>query len=308
MNRSDKLWAALFVVFWSSGFVGAELGTRHASALQLLTWRFIVLALPAAAWLWWRRRRFRAGDVAVHAVVGLLGQVLYLTGVVAAAEQGVAAGTNALIASLQPVVTAIAAYFILAQPVGRLQVLGLAVGFGGVAIVVGGDYSAGGAPLWAFALPLGGMLSLVAATLLERRTRPASLSPVDAIAVQFTVAALGFTSAATLLGELAPPMTPAFWGSVAWVVLPAAIGGYGTYWVVVHRNGPTAVGTLLYLTPPVSALWAWAMFGETVPVATWIGLGVTGIGVVLALRHAPPQVQADRSETVPEPEPATAGR
>ncbi|THV41203.1 DMT family transporter [Glycomyces buryatensis] len=284
MRPTDRLFAGAFVVLWSSGFIGAELATRQAPALTVLNWRFLLLAAPAIAWILWRRKHFKARDVAVHVVIGLLAQVGYLYGVVMASELGVSPGTTALIASLQPLVTAAAAFLALGQTMRAAQIGGLAIGFAGVALVVSDDYTGGTASPWAYVLPLAAMLSLVSATILERRLRPRSLGPLDALAVQFTTTATAFAAISASAGQFAPVPTPQFWGAVAWVTILAGIGGYGTYWIVVRRNGATAAATLLYFTPPVTMLWAWAMFGTSIGAATWLGLAVTAVGVTLALR------------------------
>ncbi len=288
MTATDRLWAGAFVVLWSSGFIGAELATGHATSLTVLNWRFLVLAVPSALWLAHRFARLAARDVAVHAAIGLLAQVGYLYGVVAATELGVSPGTAALIASLQPAVTAAAAFLVLGERVRAVQIGGLAIGFAGVAMVVSADYSGSHAALWAFALPVGAMLSLVAGTILERRARPKTLGPLDALAVQFLTAAAAFAALSASTGHFAPTMTAGFWGAMAWVTLLAGLGGYGTYWIVVRRNGATAAATLLYLTPPVTMLWAWAMFGDRITAWTWAGLAVTSLGVALTLRRGDP--------------------
>ncbi|WP_306370321.1 DMT family transporter [Nocardiopsis sp. CC223A] len=285
------LLAAGLVVMWSSGFVGAELGTRHASAETLLAWRFLAIAAPLAAWCLWSRARSRGDrprqgrmtgrDAAGHAVVGALAQAGYLYGVFAAAEAGVAVGTVALIAALQPLVATALAVPLLGERVRPRQVVGLAVGLAGVGLVVGADLRApGAAPWWGYALPVGAMLSLVAATLLERRLRPGG-SPVRALAVQCGVSAVLFTALAAGTGTLAPPADPGFWAAVAWVVVLSTVGGYGLYWAALARFGVARVSALLYLTPPTTLLWSLSMFGDPVGAAALAGLAVCAIAVVL---------------------------
>jgi drug/metabolite transporter (DMT)-like permease len=284
LNQLDRLCASGFVLAWSGGFIGIELGTRHASPLTLLTWRFLILAVPAVIWLAHRRGDFRRFDIGIHVLIGLGAQVVYLSGISFAAQLGVAPGIVSLIAALQPIVMAIAAWRFLGEGIRGAQVLGLLVGLVGVGFVVAADLG-GGAPLWAFALPLGAMLGIVATTVLERRVRPDSLKPLDALAVQFLVGAAAFTALAAVNGQLAPPLTQGFWAGVALTVVLAGLGGYGLYWAVVRRIGPNTASTLLYLTPPTTLLWAWLMFGETLTGGAWIGLGLTAVGVVLALRR-----------------------
>ena len=129
-RRTDlvtPLLAVGLVVMWSSGFVGAELGTRYAPSTTLLAWRFLLVAAALAAWCLWRGSRMRRRDLALHSLVGLLAQAGFLYGVVAAAEHGVSAGTSALVAALQPMVATALAIPLLGESVRGRQILGLAV-------------------------------------------------------------------------------------------------------------------------------------------------------------------------------------
>jgi drug/metabolite transporter (DMT)-like permease len=284
VNALDRCYATCFVLAWSGGFIGVELGTRDAPALTLLTWRFLVLALPAVIWIAYRRRRFIRRDLRIHLAIGSLAQVAYLSGIAYAAQVGVAPGIVSLIAGLQPLIMAVAAAMFLSEPTGPLQTLGLFIGLAGVALVVSVD-GGGAAPLWAYALPLGSVLSLVAATTIERRTRPDSLSQMDSLAVQFLLAAVAFTVFTAAGRSLRPAHTPDFWAGVLLTVFLAGIGGYGLYWVVVRRSGATTASSLLYLTPPATLLWAWLMLGDEVTGKAWVGLAVSALGVTLALRR-----------------------
>lgn len=275
------LLAAGLVVMWSSGFVGAELGTRHAPATTVLAWRFLIVGGLLLAWCLWRGMRMGTRDLALHAGIGALAQAGYLYGVVAAAEAGVAAGTSALVAALQPMVAAALAVPLLGERVRGRQVLGLAVGLAGVGLVVGSDLlHPGAAPWWAYALPFGAMLSLVAATLVERRTRPGG-SLLEALAVQCGVSAVLFTALAGATGTLIPPADPGFWGAVAWVVVLSTLGGYGLYWANLARTSVARVSALLYLTPPTTLLWTWLMFGDPVGAGALAGMGVCVLAVWL---------------------------
>lgn len=283
MRPIDRIYAAAFVVAWSGGFIGIELGTRHGSALSLLTWRFLVLAVPSLLWLVLRRVRCDRRVLGAHFAIGTLAQVGYLSGVALAAQFGVAPGVVSLIAGMQPIVMAVAAALLLDETIRRLQIVGLGIGFAGVALVVSADGFNSKAPLWAFTLPLLAVLSLVAATVIERRVKPQGLGPIDALAVQFLFAAVVFTLASAIGGDLAPSPAPGFWAGVIWTVVLAGIGGYGLYWVVVRRSGATTASSLLYLTPPTTMLWAWLMFGDRLALTSWIGLAVAAVGVLLAL-------------------------
>lgn len=292
--RSGSVSAAAlpagFVVMWSSGYIGARLCGDAAPVVTVMVWRFALVALGMSTGLWLLRRARRRRDgheaqrrplaggreVAAHAVIGLLGQVIYIWANVGAVVAGVGAGTAALIAALQPIAAGAAADPILGERVSPRQWLGLAVGLVGVGIAVGGDLtSSDPAPAWAYALPLVGMIALVAASLVERATTAARTPLLEALTVQTAVSAVVFAVAALASAEVLPPpdQLEAFAIAVAWFVVLSTFGGYGFYWLTLRRHGLTRLSSMLYLTPPTTMLWAWLMFGDPVGLRALAGLG-----------------------------------
>lgn len=275
--------SAGLVAFWSSGFIGAELGTREAAADTLLMWRFLAAAaLFCGGWLLLRRRRLPRRALGEQAVIGALSQGGYLGAIVWAVGLGVPAGSAALIAALQPLAAGALAGPLLGETVSRRQWAGLAVGLAGVALVVRDDLGgAGAAPPWAYALPFAGMAALLGASFLERRAR-SPLPPADALPVHVLVSAVLFGAVALAGGRGAPPAGGGFWLAVAWVVVLSTAGGYGFYWLSLRRSGVTATSALMYLTPPVTALWAYVMFGEAPGLLAVAGMAVAAAGVAAA--------------------------
>ncbi|TFV67459.1 UNVERIFIED_ORG: DMT family transporter [Bacillus sp. AZ43] len=284
-QHTDAVVAAVFVVCWSSGFVGAELATQDAAVSTVLAWRTLLAAGLIGGWALLHGERLRTGSLARQASLGLLVQVLYLGGVFAAAGAGVSAGTSALVAALQPLLVAALAGRLLGERTSGRQRLGLLIGASGVALVVAGDLGTGGAAAVAFLLPVAALVALSAGTVLERRWAPPE-SLVVSLALQSAVAALVFGVVAGARGEFAPPADPVFWGAMAWLVLLSTVGGYGSYFLVVRWSGATTASTLLYLTPPATAVWAWAMFGQAPGPTALPGVLVCAVGVALALRRA----------------------
>jgi drug/metabolite transporter (DMT)-like permease len=276
----DLVAAAVLVVCWSSGFIGATLGTRAAPVDTVLAWRTIVSAVVLGGWALVRAERVRPADLARQTVLGLLVQALYLGGVFAAAGAGVPAGTSALIAALQPLLVAGLAARVLAERTDRRQRLGLVLGAAGVAIVVSGDLDAGTARAVAYLFPLGAVVALAGGTLLQRRWMPPQ-SLLTGLALQTGVAAVVFTATAGADGHLAPPANASFWLAIGWLVVLASIGGYGSYLFIVRRSGATRASTLLYLTPPTTALWAWLLFGQLPQVLAIPGTLVCALGLAL---------------------------
>jgi drug/metabolite transporter (DMT)-like permease len=287
-----NLAPALLVVMWSSGFVGATFAAPVAPATTTLLWRYVVAAPLMVVVVLALGRRYGPRYLRREAILGALGQAGYLYGVFRAVEEGLPAGTAALLASLQPALVAVVLSGF-GRRGGRRQVAGLAIGFAGVALAVGPDAIAGtGAEgaLWA----LGGMLSLSAAAILgDVWPTPEERGVLDSLAVQGVVALAFFAVVAFASGQAAPPADPSFWLAVAWLVGLAFLGGYGMYLYVQRTRGPVAVSTWLYLTPAVSAAWAWAMFGEQLSLLTVAGFAVSLAGVLVT--HAGARTPATRS-------------
>ncbi|MQA11276.1 MAG: EamA family transporter [Pseudonocardiaceae bacterium] len=304
-----------FVVMWSSGFIGSTLAAGSVPTTTLLMWRFL---LAGGLLLGWRllarvarlgglarlagllglaglpwpmrptgpiaRHRLSGREILLHSVVGLLAQGVFLSAVFLAAELGVPAGTAALIAALQPVLAAALSGLLLGESTSARQWLGLAVGLAGVALVVSGDLSgdSGAAPI-GYTLPFVAMLSLVAATFVERRAR-LNTPIVDVLTIQCVASAALFGALAVATGTAALPSGGAFWFALAWVVVLCTFGAYGFYWANLRRGSVTRVSSLLYLTPPTTMLWAYAMFGQRIDVLGLVGLAICAVAVTLVVR------------------------
>ncbi|MBB5933659.1 DMT family transporter [Streptomyces zagrosensis] len=296
------------VVMWSSGFIGAELGTRDATADTLLMWRFIAAAaLLGGGWLLLRRRRLPVRAVVEQSVIGILSQGCYVGPIVWAVGLGVPSGTSALIAALQPLAAGALAGPLLGERVGRRQWVGLGVGLAGVALVVRDDLSGATAPAWAYVLPFTGMVALLAASFLERRVT-VPLATADALPVHCMTSALLFTAVAGAAGHAAAPTAGSFWVAVGWVVVLSTVGGYGFYWLSLRRNGVTRTSALIYLTPPTTAVWAYAMFGDGLGATALVGMVICVAGVAAATlgTSAPAGHGTEAIPRTPEPTPTTA--
>ncbi|WP_078941153.1 DMT family transporter [Streptomyces cellulosae] len=282
-----------FVLCWSSGFVGAKLGTQDAGALTILMWRFLPLAAVLAVAAAVRRRTAWQGltsrDLGRQAVIGLLSQSGYLLTVYWAIQLGVSSGTTALIDGTQPLVAGALAGPLLRQYVSGRQWLGLCLGLVGVALVTSADAGAnGGVAWWTYLVPFAGMLSLVAATFLEQRSRT-QVTPTVSLTVHCVTSALVFTGAALATGSAAPPAASSFWIAIVWLVTLSTFGGYGLYWLALQRFGVTRVNTLMFLMAPVTAVWGALMFGEPFTAQTAVGLAiaVSAVAVVHAADGSP---------------------
>lgn len=277
----------IFVLIWSTGFVVAKFGLPYAPPLWFLTLRFVgviavlLVALPFFHVPWPSRRG------AVHiAVAGVLIQAGYLGGVWVSIGQGMPAGLAALIVGLQPVITAFVAPAI-GERVSARQWAGFALGFVGVVLVVVDKIVVIALPASAIALAVLALVSITSGTLYQKRFCP-SFDLRAGTLIQF-VASLAVTVPLAWAFE---PWTvrfeAPFLGAWAWSVFGLSIGGMALLFPLIRRGDATRVTSLFYLTPPVTALMAWAVFGERFSHRAMAGMACAVIGVALVVARRRP--------------------
>ncbi|MFI3311238.1 EamA family transporter [Ewingella allii] len=275
---------ALLVVAWSSGFVGARFSIDYTSAFLVVFWRCVLVTVILFPFVIRQLRHTSLATIALNAGIGLLAMAGYLAGVVKGIELGVSAGLAALMADLLPIGTALLALIFMRQKPANVVWLGLLLGVGGVLMVSWSSLSWKAVPLWAYALPLLGMLSLAGATLLQKQFQPsAPLNLTTTLWLQSAASSLAFAILVGVHEPLLPEISRGFTLSVLWTGLFSTFGGYGLYWFCLQRTSAVRVTSVLFLSPPVTLLWAWAMFDEPLSWSMLAGMAVSllGIGMVI---------------------------
>ena len=165
-----RTFPLLFVVLWASAFITSKVIVISASPFAALGFRFALVSLGFLAFASvmrdWVRHRFV--DILEAGATGILFHGFYLGGVFFAISRGMPAGMAALLVSLQPVLTGALAGPVLGEKVTWRQWLGIALGFGGAAMVLGLDIGTG-FPLIAFLSAMTGLLAVTAGTLWQKK-------------------------------------------------------------------------------------------------------------------------------------------
>jgi drug/metabolite transporter (DMT)-like permease len=285
--RGAALFPPLFVLLWSTGFIAAKYGLPHAPPFSFLFARFALVAalmtlVALATRAPWPRTLREYRDVALAAICV---HALYLGGVFVALDGGMAAGTSAMLVGLQPILTVVLAWRWMGERVNARQWAGLALGLLGVYCVVrhkvefGGDHAG--------LVPSAIALAAISVGTLYQKRHCAHVDLRAGAAVQYIVCALVYAPLALLVDARETEWVPAFVFALGWSVLVLSVGAITLlYWLL--RHGAAAnVARLFYLVPPVTALLAWLLFGETLDALALAGMVLICVGVVLARRLAP---------------------
>jgi drug/metabolite transporter (DMT)-like permease len=276
---------ALFVILWSSGFIGAKLGVASAEPFTVLLLRFsVVLAIMLPLVLLWRVEWPATRQGVAHiAVSGVLIQGGYLGGCFSAVYHGMPAGMIALVTGIQPILTAFAAAPLLGEAVTGIQWLGLALGFGGVAMVVWQKVSLQGLDLISVVWSLIALVSITAGTLYQKRYCPRFDLRAGSV-IQFVAAAAVLLPLALATETMQVHWNPRFVFAVIWLAVVLSIGAVSLLYVLIQHGEATRVSSLFYLTPLATAGMAWFAFDEKLDTMAMTGMVIGVIGVALVLR------------------------
>lgn len=272
----------LFVLLWSSGFIGSKLGVPFAEPFTFLTMRYcIVLSIlvpialiSKAPWPSGKRQM-------MHVIfAGLLIHALYLSGCVWALKLGLPAGVVSLIVSMQPLFTAAFAGVALGESVLPRQWTGLVLGFIGTILVVA--HKMGSGVTFMMTVPaIAALVGITVGTMWQKRFCPAfdlRTSTVVQYAASLVITAILAVSTETMQVQ----WSGQFVFALLWVALVLSIGAITLLNYLIKSGTAVNVASLFYTVPAVTALMAWGIFGETLTGLSLLGMVVAVLGVWLA--------------------------
>lgn len=284
----------LVALLWGGTFIAGRV-VAHAVPPALAAWirfaiaavLFVAIARTAEGGLP-RLDRQQIVDTALLGLTGIFLYNLFFLGALARLP----AGRTALLVSLNPALTAIAAALFVGERLGPRRWAGIALALLGAAVVIGrGNPAAllGGGVGTGEALMLGAVSSWAAYTLLSRRAL-ATLSPLAATA-------WGTLWGLLLLTPLALPSAAALdWHAIGWRVWVALfyLGAFGTvvafvwYYQGIQALGPSRTAVFNNLVPAFGVLQSALLLGEPVLASMIVGGALSALGVRLTNRQDKP--------------------
>jgi drug/metabolite transporter (DMT)-like permease len=285
-NVAARAAPAVFVVLWSSGFIGTKYALSGAEPLTFLTIRMAyVVVLLAIIIAIWRPKWPNLAETGHSMVAGLLIHGVYLAGVSIAIYHHVPAGLAALIPGLQPILTSTLANRWLGERVTPLQWGGLLLGLAGVLLVLRSRPMTGDIGWGWFATSVA-LVSITIGTLYQKRFC-GNIDWRTGNTIQYVTCGMVYAIGAWLFETRQINWSTEFILGVSWLVVALSIGSISVLYWLIRRSAATQVASLFYLVPATTALMAYVLFNERLDILGIVGMGICAAGVFLVNKPEP---------------------
>jgi drug/metabolite transporter (DMT)-like permease len=282
-RQADWLVFIALGVMWGSSYLFIKIGVEALTPITLVALRLGVGALFLGVVVLLARERLpRGGITYVHlTVMAVLNIVIPFT-LITWAELSVPSSLAAILTAAAPLFTiVIAAIALRSEPITAQRVIGLLVGFVGVAVLTGPAALASAGSAAAMAALLAAAASYAAAAVYARRTLT-GLRPMVPALLQVTIA-FAISGALALLLErpLALDVTPPTVVAVLWLGVLGSGVAYLAYFRLIGSWGATRTAAVAYLLPVVGIALGVLVANETVDLRIVAGTALVIGGVAL---------------------------
>jgi drug/metabolite transporter (DMT)-like permease len=274
----------LFVLLWSTGFVGAKYGLPYADPFIFLSVRVLVAAILLFGIARILKLPIAIGSSAVNRsfLIGFFLHACYLGGVFYSISQGIPAGVAAVVTSLQPVLVSLFAVKVLGEKLTTREIVGLFLGLAGVVLVLGPTLNSQIPAISVVAIVVA-LIGSTTATLLQKKIG-ADIPLLAGTAYQYLATGAILAVFAVTTGGTQITWSLQFTSAFIWLVLVLSVGAILLLLWLLNSGSAASVSSLFYLVPPATALEAFFLFGEKVNTQGFLGIGVTALGVWLVIR------------------------
>jgi len=260
--KLSRLAPVLFVLLWSTGFVGAKYGLPYADPFIFLSIRVLIAALILFAVAAFMKLPIAIGASAISrsSLIGFFLHACYLGGVFYSISKGLPAGVAAVVTSLQPVLVSFLAVKVLGEQLKVKQVVGLVLGLIGVVLVLGPSFEQN-IPTSAVISILVALLGSTSATLLQKKIG-ADVPLVSGTAYQYLASGFVLALAAIATGGTRITWSSQFIVAFVWLIAVLSVGAILLLLWLLNTGSAASVSSLFYLIPPATALEAFFLFGK----------------------------------------------
>lgn len=290
-KQLERYAPTIFVLLWSTGFVGAKYIVPYAEPFTFLTIRYTLAALIlfAIAAAFKQPLKLNKAQFKASFAVGMLLHVIYIGGVFYAVSLGVSAGISAVIVSLQPILVSLLAVPLLGERLRWIQVVGLVLGVLGIALlllpkVFQGNYTATASAAGIFICVIA-LLGTSGGYLMQKKLG-GDIPFLSGTGAQYGISALAFAVLSIATEDQIIQWVPQFFFGLTWIVLMLSIASIVLLYGMLRTGSASKVSSLYYLVPPTAAIQAYFLFDEVIAPVGIIGMALAGLGVVLVMRQS----------------------
>lgn len=283
--KLSKFAPLLFVLLWSTGFVGAKYGLPYADPFIFLGIRVLIASVILFAIASIMKSPIAIGSKAISSsvLIGFFLHACYLGGVFFAISQGLPAGVAAVVTSLQPVLVSILAVKVLGERLRTKQLAGLFLGLIGVVLVLGPSFNADIPTVGVIAIFVA-LIGSTSATLLQKKVG-SGIPLVAGTAYQYLGSGAVLLAIAVATGGTSIQWSGKFVLAFIWLIAVLSVGAILLLLWLLNTGSAASVSSLFYLVPPATAVEAFFLFGEKVNSQGFLGIGVTALGVCLVISN-----------------------
>ena len=294
-------FAAIYLI-WGSTYLAIRFAIETLPPFLMTAVRFLVAG--GAMYLWARLRGVRAPTGLQWAAATLVGVLMLLFGVggVSWAEQRVPSGAAALIVTVGPLWMVLVDWLFFggARPSGKV-VLGILLGFSGVALLIGPEQLAGAGriDLVGAGVILVGTVTWSFGSLYSRGPHlPAS--PILATGMEMLAGGFVLLLVAVAFGELARidvgQISARSVLATGYLAVFGSIVALSAYLWLLKVDTPARVITHAYVNPAVAVFLGWAMADEPLNTRTLVATAVIIAGVLVITRRGRPRIASAEME------------
>ncbi len=281
-----KLAPWIFVILWSTGFIGSKLGAPYIEPFVFLTIRFLVVILILSLVLtfignWTSIRR----STWLHCLIaGLLIHGVYLGGIFWVIDRGMPAGVTSLVLGLQPFLTALLAGPVLGETITRRHWAGLAIGAVGLAFVIAPKLALGadGMTPVTVGVCLAAVAAIAAGTVYQKRYA-ADVGLLPGTTLQYAGALL-FVGPLSAFEAWTIEWSADLVFALVWLIVVLSIGAVFLLMLLIRHGSAAKVSALFYLVPVATAVESFFLFGETLSHVQFLGMALV-IGAMMMVQR-----------------------
>ena len=290
MGKIKSFAPIIFVLLWSTGFIGAKYILPYAEPFVFLTIRYLfaTLILVAIAKAIGESLRITWPQIKQSILVSVFLHVIYIGGVFYAIFIDIPAGITAVIVSLQPILVSAIAIPLLNERLSYKQIFGLLLGFIGVTFLLipklfEGDLSIGFSAAGITACVLA-LLGTTGGYLIQKKGG-SDIPFLAGTAVQFASSTIIFAIASIIFEPLKVDITLEFILALAWIVIALSIGSIFLLFYLLRKGSASSVSSLYYLVPPLTAIQAYLFFGERINSIGLVGMTLAALGTLIVTKE-----------------------